>query len=724
LRAKPKNGGLHVLKTVLRVGFWVAGLLALAGILLVTAEIAVNPGTPGPIYLALINLNLVLALCFVLFIGRRLILSVIEQRSRFKASKLPQRLVGIFSILAILPAIIVAIFSVFMLNQGIEVWFSDRVTRALEGSRQVAQAYLAEHSERLKLDTELLASSQVVKSSLFILNPSAFTPWLDQSVQERVLDELMYYSADGVLLAQSGTMMSSLNAETLMRILESPHTSIVIPDYNAGQIVAGSKMASGGWLIAVRWLPPSVQARINETTSAFQEYFDLRKDQDEVRTVFTLFMLLLGLASLVGAIWAGLRMARQITRPVMELLTATQKVSMGDLEVRLIPQDDDEIGILTQSFNRMTRQLRQNRELLERKNHELDDRRRMVEGVLTGVSSGVVTLDDKGIVRLANKRARDELELKVGANISDSLPEVARALPDLLENKNTVWQQQIQSGPEEASVTLLVRLVQLRRRGSGQHAAVMTFDNITELLAAQRTAAWSDIARKLAHEIKNPLTPIQLSAERLNRKYAKQIEDDKELFGQLTQTIVNQVENMRQLLNEFSDFARMPAAEFAENNIVDILEEILVLQKVGRSHINFDVRYSRRELPLLCDHNQLNRAFTNIIENAVNAIEEDANREEKGPGEVKVVVKMTQGAKLMVTVSDNGRGLPEKMELNQLFDPYVTTRQNGTGLGLAIVRRVVDEHEGQIQLKRRRGGGTVVEIVFPLKRSQATKEAA
>jgi two-component system nitrogen regulation sensor histidine kinase NtrY len=708
----------------MRVGFWIAGFLALSGILLVTAEIAVNPETPGPIYLALINLNLILAMGFVLFIGRRLVLSVLEQRSRFRASRLPQKLVGIFSILAILPAIVVAVFSIFMLNQGIEVWFSDKVTRALEGSRQVAQAYLAEHSERLKLDTEILASSSVARSPLFAINPTAFTPWFDQAAHDRALDELAYYSAEGVLLAQSGNFSPAVGADTLIRILESHKTSLVIPDYTGGQIVAAATLPNGGWLIAVRWLPPSVQARINETTSAFQEYFDLRKDRDDVRKIFTLFLVLMGLASLVGAIWAGLRLARQITRPVMELLTATQKVSMGDLNVRLIPQDDDEIGILTQSFNRMTRQLRQNRELLERKNNELDDRRRMVEGVLTGVSSGVVTLDDKGVVRLANKRARDELDLKVGADIAESLPIVAKALQELLNNKDQLWQQQVKAGPEEDPVTLLVRLVQLRRRGSGQHAAVLTFDNITELLAAQRTAAWSDIARKLAHEIKNPLTPIQLSAERLNRKYLKQIQDDKELFSQLTQTIVNQVESMRQLLNEFSDFARMPSAEFAEHNVVDILEGILVLQKVGRSHINFDVRYSRRELPMLCDANHLNRAFTNLIENAVNAIEEDPNRKEKGAGEIKVVVKMTQGAKLMVTISDNGRGLPEKMEINQLFDPYVTTRQNGTGLGLAIVRRVIDEHEGQIQMKRRRSGGTTIELLFPLKRTQAAKEAA
>jgi two-component system nitrogen regulation sensor histidine kinase NtrY len=699
-------------------------LSAIASVVFVLFNVLNDPETTGPVLLTLINANILLVMLFALYIGRKLVLMFLERRGRLRRSRLPLRFLGIFSVLAVMPALLVAGYALYMLNQGLEAWFSQKVTQALEGSLQVAQAYLDEHEKALLIEAQALAKDPSIAAPNFLLDPLAMQDILLHEQEVRGLDELSLYDDSGILISSS--VQGKLAAIDLLTMLGSDdRRPKALTDYNERRVIALVPVKGSNWLLTSRGIHPSVVARMDETEEAYKEYYGLLKDRGRIRLVFTLFLLVLVFATLAGAIWAGLRLANRIVKPVTELVHATNKVSAGNLDVRLIPHDDDEMGILTQSFNRMTQQLKNNRTLVEKKNRELDNRRRTMEAVLTGVSAGVIALTPQGTVQTANRIARESLNLQAGKGI-EALPDELRYMFEaFMKNPQDLRQQQVRLEQEGETKTLLVRMVP-QWLGVGKIAAIIvTFDDITPLLSAQKMAAWSDVARRLAHEIKNPLTPIQLSAERLRRKYSDKVgKENQELFQQLTETIVHQTEEMRRMLNEFSDFARMPTPVFQQENLLDILDEAILLEETARADIVFKTDYQvpQEEAALVCDRSHINRIITNVLENSINAINERKGK--KLPkGEIKIVVKMSQDDRLSVTVLDNGLGLPEDVAVDQLFDPYITTRKQGTGLGLAIVRRVMDEHDGQVKLSRRSEGGTSVELVLPKQRTEATDES-
>jgi two-component system nitrogen regulation sensor histidine kinase NtrY len=708
---------------MLKGGAILTFLVAIASVVLVLFNVLNDPETTGPVLLTLINANILLVMLFALYIGRKLVLMFLERRGRLRRSRLPLRFLGIFSVLAVMPALLVAGYALYMLNQGLETWFSQKVTQALEGSLQVAQAYLDEHEKALLIEAQALAKDPNIAAPNFLLDPLAMQEILLHEQELRGLDELSLYDNDGILISSS--VKAKLGATDLFTMLSwDDRQPKALTDYNERRVIALAPVEGGSWLLTSRGIHPSVVARMDETEEAYKEYYGLLKDRGRIRLVFTLFLLVLVFATLAGAIWAGLRLANRIVKPVTELVHATNKVSAGDLDARLTPHDDDEMGILTQSFNRMTQQLKNNRTLVEKKNRELDNRRRTMEAVLTGVSAGVIALTPQGAVQTANRIARESLNLQAGKGIEVLPQELRQMFEAFMQKPQDLLQQQIRLEREGETKTLLVRMVP-QWLGVGKIAAVIvTFDDITPLLSAQKVAAWSDVARRLAHEIKNPLTPIQLSAERLRRKYTDKIDtENRELFQQLTETIVHQTEEMRRMLNEFSDFARMPTPVFQQENLLDILDEVILLEKTARANIVFktDYKVPQEEATFICDKSHINRIITNVLENSINAINEREGK--KLPtGEIKIVVKMSQDDRLSVTVLDNGRGLPEDVAVDQLFDPYITTRKQGTGLGLAIVRRVMDEHGGQIKLSRRSRGGTSVELVLPKQRTEATDE--
>lgn len=712
----PRKSSKQKIMSVIQTIFgWVIGLFVVftAGVL--SYEVATNPQTPGPVYLALINLNLMVAMGFIMFIGRKVLLMFIDRHSQMRNARLQLRMLAIFSILAIVPAVVVSGFSILMLNKGIETWFSDSVNTALEGSLQVAQSYIQEQEKNLMLQAQSIATDQNLQITGLLMDPESLQNALEYEKKNHKLSEISLYDDTGVVIASAYDLniQALSNNELNSFAYKSPAKYHTLSD---GQLTALVPVTSETWLVVRRWIPPHVLAEVKQTGEAFTDYNRLKQDRWKIRLIFSLFLVLLAVASLVGAIWAGLRLASRIVKPVTNLVHATNQVTAGDLKVHVNPLDDDEVGILTQSFNRMTRQLAEGRTLLERKNRELDDRRRVIEAVLTGVSAGIMSVDESGVVRILNKSARELLNVRVGQRLQQVNEELATHYDDFIKSQEDLDQIQMVMETESGPLTLLVRMVALKGAGGKVKEVVVTFDNITELLSAQKVAAWSDVARKLAHEIKNPLTPIQLSAERLKRKYLATIKkEDQATFSQLTETIGKQVEDMRSMLNEFSDFARMPAAVFEPTNIVDVIEEILVLQRAGRGNIEFKTSYDKKSKTAegLCDRLQMTRALTNIIENAVNAVEERPEKENE-KGEIKIVVKMSQGDTLTIVVQDNGKGLPEDTDIERLFDPYMTTRRKGTGLGLAIVRKVMDEHKGQVRLMRRKPKGTTVELSLPL----------
>lgn len=737
----------------------VLAVLALVGLVFTALS---RPDLSGPAYLALINLNLVLLVVMVLYTARKLLVMFLDRRGRLRNGRLHLRLVGIFGILAVVPAMVVAGLAIFLLNQGIESWFSSKVSAALEGSLQVAQAYLDEHERGLLIETDALAREGFWREQGLLMDQLGVQRWLAQRADEHRLDELAVVDESGAVQSAGDGMGSVvLPAEALEMMRAGSGGVESFKNLAEGRVTAVAPLPGRLWLVAQRWVNPAVLARVDQTNAAYQEYYGLRQERVHIRQIVTLFLLILTGGALTGAIWTGIRLANKIVRPVTALVHATNRVSAGDLEVRLSAQNDDELGVLTGSFNRMALQLQNNRELLEKKNHELDERRRQMEAVLTGVTAGVVSLDAHGAIRWANAPANALFNLRTGGLLEKATPELAEVFQTFVLNPRSLAQEQLRVTLADGTTkTLLVRLVPQYVEGGRVGSVVMTFDDVTPLIGAQRLAAWRDVARRLAHEIKNPLTPIQLSAERLRRKYLSVIpEADRELFGQLAATIVNQAEDMRRMTNEFSDFARMPTAHLQEENLMDLVEQAVLLQRAGRGQkISFETEYrlKHEEAQFFCDRGQVNRVLVNVIENAVNAIEEkpdsslaEAPRAEtsataKGKktgkaidksdsgqksstalqgGHIKIVVKKTQPDILQIDILDNGRGLPADVETEHLFDPYVTTRKNGTGLGLAIVRRVMDEHEGQVMLRRRPEGGTVVELTFPRQLKGAKKTA-
>ena len=707
------------------VGF-VYTLLAMAAVLVfgALAYAAQQPGISGNLLFALMSASVLILLVFFLYIGRHFLLLFLERRGRLKRARLPFRFLGIFTIIAVFPTLVIANYAFFMMNGGMETWFSGKVNAALENSLQVAQAYLDEHEKNILLEVSALAKDSELRDATFLMDPLVIQEFLQEEARRRNLLDLSLFTNKGTLIATTGTLQRL--APTISTFIQDgrnvaadqagrvPHA---FTEYEKEQVVALAPVGSSLWLAAARDIHPKVVSRIDQTEAVYQEYFTLLKNRDYIRWFFGLLLAVMALATLVAAVWVGLRLATQIVRPITELVHATNRVSAGDMDIRLPPRDDDEMGILTQSFNRMTQQLKQNRELVDKKNKELDRRRKTMEALLTGVSAGVFAVDADGVIQTTNPTAHGQLGLQVNQTLADFSPELAEAVAEYREDPIPLKQQQIKLMVGEEPRTFLVRMV-AQKNGDGEvTTVVVTMDDITPLLSAQKTAAWADVARRLAHEIKNPLTPIQLSAERLQRKYGKQMDEDaRELFVELTNTIIRQTEDMRSMLNEFSDFARMPAAKMEPQRMVDIVRQAVFLEESAQSDIQFemDIDPDVQDAIVICDRVHLNRTVTNILENAINSIKERVG-DNLMPGKVKIVVKMSQNDTLQIAVQDNGKGIPADVDIDQLFDPYVTTRQKGTGLGLAIVRRVMEEHGGQVRLLRCEEGARV-ELTLPVQK--------
>lgn len=723
-RRKPRRGH-HPAFRMLRWGF--VGVMAfLVLVLFVVMFTAYQwPTFTGPAYLALLNVNIIALLLLLLYVVRRVVVMMLDRRGRLRGSRLHWRVLGIFVFLAVFPAVGIGGTAIYLLNQGIESWFATKVSVALEGGRQVAEGYLKESGRSMQGEVVAMTRDPMWQLPPLLLGHEAVSTWLGQQMNLKRLDELAVVDHDGQVMATgSGLRLMVLPNEVLQYLqnaeLQTDAGFVPLPEVfrqaDGRRLVALVPLrGSSWWLVAQKSLNNEMLERINETATAYSDYSEMMEERANIRHVVTMFMLLLLGGTLTIAVWAGIRLANKIVKPVTELVHGTNRVSAGDLTVRLEPRDDGELGVLTQAFNRMTVQLASNRDLLERKNNELDERRRFIEAILTGVSAGVVAVDEDGIVRVANQSAIAMLHIATGAKFVKSVPDLADVVQDVAQGtvigRGVVQREMKVTVAEGDTRTLLVRLVPFGLM-SNHRGVILTFDDITPLIGAQRLAAWQDVARRLAHEIKNPLTPIQLSAERLKRRYLKQIETDSELFKQLCDTIVQQSEEMRRMTNEFSDFARMPQAQMLDENMIELVDGVVVLQR-ARGGVEFVTDYQLALAPVRVDKGQVQRVFTNLLENAYNAI---AEREGTNvpQGRVEIVAREQQGGILTLEIRDNGRGLPEHVEVDSLFDPYVTTRKGGTGLGLAIVKRVMDEHGGTVRLLRRKSGGTTVELGFPL----------
>jgi len=660
----------------------------------------------------LVAVDLVLVLALGAVVVQALVRMWGQRRSGLAAARLHIRLVGLFSIVAIVPAILAVVLAALFFNVTIQNWFSDRVRTAVESSVRVSEAYLSEHE-------------QIFRSDAFAMTEELNRIWpqiaTDARRTQRSLDVLAErHSVHGALLLDPSGRILSQAGFTSSLTFDLPPAWAYQDSSNGEPVVLvaeardrvraliGLDVNPRAFLYVGRFIDPNVLELRETTQRAARDYAlvesELTDLQIELAAIFVIVTLLL----LMTAVGLAFVFANRLTRPIASLVHAAEMVRSGNLGVRLAEESrsDDEIGMLTRAFNRMTRQLDEQRRELTEANRQLEDRRRFTEAVLGGVSAGVVGLDNTGRVSLPNRSATALLGLRLdelmGRQLGECVPELADLIARAVSDPERLIEDEVSVETGADRKTLHVRIAAEHDAQQMVIGFVVTFDDVTELQSAQRKAAWADVARRIAHEIKNPLTPIQLSAERLKRKYLKEVTSDPDVFAQCTDTIVRQVGDIGRMVDEFSAFARMPNPVMRPVNLTTICREAVFLQDQARADIRFETEFPGMPVLANCDSGLVHQALTNLLQNSVDAIVgrpdgDDSTARE--PGWVKLQLTQT-GSAASITVEDNGRGLPAE-ERDRLTEPYVTTRSKGTGLGLAIVSRIVEQHGGTLSLEDR-----------------------
>jgi len=674
--------------------------------------------------LLLLNLDLVLLLCLSAIIVRRLVILWAEHKKGRAGARLHVRFVALFSLVAVTPTIVIATFSVLLFNFGLQGWFSEQVSTAVKESLAVAEAYLEEHRKTISSDVLAIAQDLNRQGVSLALNPQQFSRVLDKQVGMRSLTEAVVFDGQGRVIGRAGySLLLEFDPQIPdWAIQQARAGEVVILTAEADNRVRALLRLDGfnnAYLYVGRLVDPRVLAHVDATRNAVRLYEELEGKRSDLQLTFALIFAVISLMLLLAAVWVGLAFANHLSRPIGMVIDAAQKVGGGDLSVRVETKETtDEIGTLGRAFNRMTGELEsQRRDLLEA-NEQLDHRSRFIEAVLGGVSAGVIGLDNHGVITLPNRSACDLLAMAEkdlrGRTLRDAVPEMADLLDKAARRPHRLCEQTLDlSQNDGTSRRLLVRIaVEVDRRTI--IGFVVTFDDITELASAQRKAAWADVARRIAHEIKNPLTPIQLSAERLKRKYLDQITNDRETFETCTDIIVRQVGDIGRMVDEFTAFARMPAPSIAPEDLGDLIRQAIFLPSGARPDVEFVFEPPSNSVIVPCDRDQIGRALTNLLQNAIDAIERRApgGSVPLAPGRVTVNL-IDDGTQQAVTVEDNGPGFP-RAERHQLTEPYVTTRAEGTGLGLAIVKKIMEDHGGNLRLEDSPAGGARVCLVFPL----------
>jgi two-component system, NtrC family, nitrogen regulation sensor histidine kinase NtrY len=704
-----------------RLGRKLAGALAVAAALSAAATYAAMKGLPpfdtrphlGALFLLL---NLVLVLPLFAVVAWRLVQVWTERRRGLAGSQLHVRFVLVFSLLAVIPTIFVAIFSYLLFSFGVQAWFSERVRTALAESSAVAEAYEHEHEQTIRADVIGMASDLNRDSADLAIDPARLGQIVEAQAALRSLSEALVFDGEGRILARTGlsfTLEIKPVPDWALRQARGGDVAIFTSD-NDDRVRALIRLDRFGdvFLYVGRFVDPTVIGRIQRTQQAVAQYQKLEGERSDYQIALFMLFFGVGVLLLTGAVWMGLSFATRMARPISWLIAAAERVRGGDLAARVpVGAGDEEFSSLSRAFNRMTHQLQSQQSELIEANRQLDQRRRFTETVLSGVSAGVIGLDHDGRVNLPNRSASlllgADLDQQIGDSLADAVPEMAPLLDEATRRPDRLAREQVQLVREGRSLTLLVRIAAERVEGEVK-GYVVTFDDVTELLSAQRKAAWADVARRIAHEIKNPLTPIQLSAERLKRKYLKQIGTDTETFTICTDTIIRHVGDIGRMVDEFSSFARMPAPVFRETDLADLMRQAAFLQRTSTPDIRIDLDMPSSSLRFACDSRQVNQALVNILKNAAESIL--ARDEDSPPGHILIIGRAEAG-RVLLTVEDNGRGLPPEGR-ERLTEPYVTTRAKGTGLGLAIVKKIMEDHHGQLVLEDRPGGGARVILVL------------
>ena len=688
-------------------------LIVLGPVLAVATYLLLGPFDTGSRSTALRVIlmgDLVYVLLIIGLLFQRIMAIIAQRRRKSAGSQLHLRLTGFFTLMSLVPTITVAVFATISINMGFEAWFSDRVQNVIRVSLDAAQAYEIEQTSALQEDAKSLGRRlEQVKAAQLIDDQGAIRQELDRGQQsiQRGLREAFVITGDGILLLR-GFRSYKFDYEmpppqAFDLAFEDVH---LIRDYENNELRALVSLRGfrDHYLYVTREVDGVLLGLLDQTQQTARLYQQLEQDRDLYLFNFGLLYLAFAVLLIVSSALLSLWFAERLSRPIGRLVGAAQRVGDGELETQVLEEEgDDEIAQLSVYFNKMTRQLKGQRDRLLENNAQIEERRRLFDSVLSSVTSGVVGLDAQGRVSFVNRSARRLLGWAVGEHKKHQLevvvPEFSLLLARLKESGNSSVQDEVKVVRGGRLENLLVRGSPRTSEGGILEGYVIAFDDVTDLVAAQRSAAWGDVARRIAHEIKNPLTPIQLSAERIRRKFSPKLDADSDAddLDRMTQVIVRQTNDLRRIVDEFSKFARMPEAVKQREDIVAILKQAVTLQQAGQPEVTFHMDIPDQVIPLSLDATMISQSLTNLIKNAGEAIE---TRIEKGVSleftPAIAISLVDQNTQVSITISDNGVGLPQ--DRTKLFEPYVTTRDKGTGLGLPIVKKIIEEHGGVLRL--------------------------
>ena len=668
-----------------------------------------------------------LALALIGVIAWRVAMLVLARRARSAGSRLHLRMVRLFTIIAVAPALLLGLFAAVTVTFSLEGWLNKRVAGVVQNSVTIAESYVRERHQAIRLDASAIASEVVRATPFGVPDAATLTRVLARVSKERRLVEVYILNSSGEIIARGPNSFLFLFTPPTEREFSAtrPGEVYVFEDRSGGAVRALQPLPGvfDSFLYLVRPVDGEALRVLADTRSMVTQYQQLESQRGDMQLIFALLYIGFAILILSAAIWFGIWFADRLARPIGRLAGAADRVAKGDLNARVNEEKgDDEIAVLSKAFNRMTEQVQRQRESLLDANVQMDQRRRFTEAILSGVTAGVVRLDRSGIVNLANGFAEDLLGTSVGALegivLQEAYPAFAPIIQSAADSPDHIGEGRAVVAHDDGESEFLVRVA--CQVGSDEvEGYVVTLDDMTDLVSAQRLAAWGDVARRVAHEIRNPLTPIQLSAERLHRKFGRQIEADRPVFDQCTETIVRQVEQIRRMVEEFSNFARMPEPEFANENLAALVKEAAMLQIAGAPQIKFNLSNIDPHMIVKCDRGLISQALTNVLKNAIEAIAARVDAEKSDgamvePGRINISLDRVEDY-ARIRIVDNGIVLPKK-ERKTVVEPYVTTKSRGTGLGLAIVKRMVEEHGGKLTLSDNElsdtKAGTCVELTL------------
>jgi two-component system, NtrC family, nitrogen regulation sensor histidine kinase NtrY len=705
---------------------WVAlGLVVLGtltGLLTFLVLTGITPVKPSEeVISGLLFANTALVTLMAILVVVQVVQLLIAHRKGTPGAGLHIRLISLFSLVAVAPALLVAMFAALTLNRGLDAWFSDRTRNIVDTASTVAEAYLLNASDATRNDLASIATDINQQRKLYDQDRQAFVQRVARHALVRNLAAAFVFDATSKRIDANFSANERLKflAPTNEALAEAETGELVlIPPSPGGNVVRALIKLQGypsHFLYIYRVLSPVVIDQLVKTREAKAEYDQLMKQRLGVQLTFGLTYALVALALLLAAIWVGLRFSERLVEPLVRLLLAARRVAEGDFNAKVATTSGPgDLINLSQTFNMMTDQVRLHQNQLVQTNQQLDERRRFTEAMLAGVSAGVVGIDPNNIISIVNRSATTLLGVSeqslLNTHLADAIPKFVPLLELALSRPSGVAEGQVEVTVKGRETNFFLRIT-TEASNDADHGYVLTFDDITSLVSAQRNSAWSDIARRIAHEIKNPLTPIQLSAERLKRKYLKEITTDKHVFEQCTDTIIRQVGDLGRIVDEFSSFARMPKAVPEPNKLNDVVRDATVLQRVSSEEISIDLQLENPLLPFAFDRRLVTQAITNLVKNARESIETRLATDPEPTGKILVTTGLADGAPY-ISVQDNGIGLPQEQR-HRLAEPYMTTREKGTGLGLAIVKRIMEEHGGYLELTdAETGQGAVVTLHF------------